>query len=97
MNDKILFWLDGDLTNFGLANFLQEAYPSKFFAIVDITDRVKSFFKSQKLVKFEKTWYYHDHVLPKTKLDLDLLSQRIGIPEPKEITSSWRTDSSTIT
>jgi hypothetical protein len=74
MNDKILFWLDGDLTNFGLANFLQEAYPSKFFAIVDITDRVKSFFKSQKLVKFEKTWYYHDHVLPKTKLDLEYLS-----------------------
>jgi len=74
MNDKILFWLDGDLTNFGLANFLQEAYPSKFFAIVDITDRVKSFFKSQKLVKFEKTWYYHDHVLPKTNLDLEYLS-----------------------
>jgi len=74
MTDKIIFWLDGDLTIFGLANFLQEKYPSEFFALIDITDRVKSFFKTQKLVKFEKTWYYHDHVLPKTKIDLEYLS-----------------------
>ena len=74
MKDKIIFWLDGDITSFGIAKFLQEKYASEFFAIVDVTDRVKKFFEEQKLVKFEKTWYYHDHVLPKTIMDLEYLS-----------------------
>ncbi|GBL40911.1 hypothetical protein EMGBD3_02790 [Nitrosarchaeum sp.] len=44
MKDKIIFWLDGDITSFGIAKFLQEKYASEFFAIVDVTDRVKKIF-----------------------------------------------------
>ncbi|NQV77322.1 MAG: hypothetical protein HQ490_03090 [Lutibacter sp.] len=74
MKDKIIFWLDSDITSFGIAKFLQEKYESEFFAIIDVTDRAKKFFEEQKLVKFEKTWYYHDNVLPKTVVDLEYLS-----------------------
>jgi len=82
MKDKIIFWLDSDITSFGIAKFLQEKYESEFFAILDITDRVKVFFEAQKLVKFEKIWYYHDHVFPKTIVDLEYLSnfeKRYGV------------------
>ncbi len=74
MKDKIIFWLDGDIAIFGASKFLQEKFPSKFFAIVDISDRTKKFFKEQTLVKFEKTWYFHDNVLPKNTVDLEYLS-----------------------
>lgn len=74
MKDKIIFWLDGDITSFGISKFLQERHDSEFFAIMDVTDKVKNFFEKQTLVKFEKTWYYHDYVFPKTEVDLEYLS-----------------------
>ncbi len=74
MTEKIIFWLGGDLTSFGTAKFLQEKYVCNLFAVIDITDRQKKFFQEQNLVKFEKTWYYHDFVLPKSSVDLEYLS-----------------------
>jgi hypothetical protein len=32
------------------------------YAIVDITERPKSFFKNQKLVNFKKVWFFHDEI-----------------------------------
>lgn len=74
MTDKIIFWLDSDITSFAIAKFLGEKHQCKLFSIVDITDRAKKFFTEQQIVKFEKTWYYFDHVIPKDTVDLEYLS-----------------------
>ena len=34
----------------------------EIFAIYDITDNPKSYFKSQKIVNFTDTWFFHDEV-----------------------------------
>ena len=62
MKDKIIFWLDADLTHFGLAKYLQEHYDCDMYAIIDITNKPKKFFKTQQLVKFQKIWFYHDYI-----------------------------------
>jgi len=46
MKDKILFWIDQTLVDFGTAKFLQEKYDCNLFAIVDVTDRTKTFFQN---------------------------------------------------
>ena len=74
MKDKIVFWLDGDLTTFGIAKCLQETYQCDINAIIDITDRAKIFFQEQQLVRFDKIWFYHDHVLPESIVDMEYLS-----------------------
>ena len=74
MSDKILFWLTTSLTNFGIAKFIKEKHECEIFAIADIVDRQKSFYEKQQLVKFQKIWYYHDHILQtKKKPDLEYL------------------------
>ena len=44
------------------------------FAIIDTTDRTKSFFQNQKLVNFEKIWFFHDHILRNKTPDLKYLN-----------------------
>src|SRR3989344_5166082 len=74
MSDKILFWLTTSLTNFGIAKFIKEKHECEIFAIADIVDRQKSFYEKQQLVKFQKIWYYHDHILKtKKKPDFEYL------------------------
>ena len=73
MADKILFWLDGDVIQFCLAYYLQKNYSGGLFAITDITDKPKKFFKEQKFVKFVKNWFYHDHIKTTKNADLKYL------------------------
>ena len=70
MNKKIIFWLDSDFVQFGLAHQLQKKYESDFYAVVDITNKTKSFFQKQNIIKFQKLWYYFDYV-KKTKSSPD--------------------------
>lgn len=35
---------------------------AELYAIIDITEKPKKFFKSQKLVNFEKIWFFHDNI-----------------------------------
>jgi hypothetical protein len=72
--DKIIFWLAADLTYFGLAKFLQDKHDCDLFAIIDITQKPKKFFQEQDLVKFQKIWFYHDHILKNHNTDLQYLS-----------------------
>ena len=44
-----------------------------FFTLVDVTNRQKSFFQSQKLVEFKKTWFYHDVMNQEIKSEPDYL------------------------
>lgn len=71
MKDRIIFWIDADLTHFGLAKYLKDQYDCDIYAIFDVTDKPKKFFKTQQLVKFQKIWLYHDHI-QKTKDNPDI-------------------------
>ena len=62
MKDKIFFWLDADITDFCIAYYLQKISDAEFYALIDITNKPKKFFKEQKLVRFKKTWFYHDYL-----------------------------------
>ena len=62
MSDKILFWMDADLIHYGLAKYLKDIYDCDLYGIFDITNKPKEFFKTQELVKFEKNWFYHEHI-----------------------------------
>ena len=72
MKEKILLWIDGPL-HFGIAYYLKKTYDCELFAIFDITSKPKKFFLEQKLVKFEKIWFYHDHVKNTHSVDIDYL------------------------
>lgn len=73
MKDRILFWIDQTLLDFGTAKFLQSKHECELFAIVDVTDRTKIFFRHQELVPFSKIWYYHDHFGKKINPNIEYL------------------------
>lgn len=62
MKDKILFFTDGWFLNFGVAKLLQEKYDCDLYAIISLEDKAKKFFQNQQLVKYEKIWYFLDHI-----------------------------------
>ena len=74
MRDKIIFWLDADLIHFGIAKYLQENYECDLFAVIDITNKPKKFFEKQKIINFNKVWFYHDYLQNLKKPDLNYLS-----------------------
>lgn len=73
MSDKIIFWLDAFLLPFGLAFNLQKKHDCELYSIIDITNRTKKFFEEQKLVTFEKQWFFHDHIEISKKPDINYL------------------------
>ena len=75
MKEKFLFWIDIVMAHFGLAYQLQQKLDADFFAIIDTPNKPKKMFENQKLVEFQKTWIFHDHI-KKTieKPDLEYLS-----------------------
>ena len=76
MPKKILFWFGADFTHFCLSHYLQKEIDAEFFAIIDITNKPKSFFKHQDLVDIKKQWFFHDHIHPNTKQpDLNYLRE----------------------
>ena len=74
MKDKIIFWLDSNLMQYTLAYFLQKKLDADFYAIIDVTNKPKSFYKNQSLVNFKKIWFLHDYALPIKKPNLQYLS-----------------------
>ena len=62
MKKKILFWISPDISFFCLAHFIQQKIDADLFAVIDITEKPKKFFQSQKLVKFQKFWFFHDNI-----------------------------------
>ena len=47
MKDKILFWIDPDFLQFGIAKFLQKKIEADFYAIVDLNHHLEKSFKTQ--------------------------------------------------
>ena len=62
MKDKILFWINGFLLHFAISYYLQKNYDADYYSVIDISNKPKKFFQKQDLVKFEKTWFYHDSI-----------------------------------
>lgn len=63
------------MLHFELAYYLQQQIDDEFYAIIDIPNNPKKMFLKQKLVNFEKTWYFHDNVKKTTKSpDLEYLA-----------------------
>tara|TARA_Y100001949_G_C15976358_1_gene326245 strand:- start:36 stop:1520 length:1485 start_codon:yes stop_codon:yes gene_type:complete len=60
MKEKILVWINSSLVYFGLCKSLQEKYDCELYAIYDITDKPKKYFQTQKIVKFQNSWFYYD-------------------------------------
>lgn len=75
MKKKLLFWVNGFMLHFLLAYYLQQKLDNNFYAIIDVPNNPKKMFMSQKIVNFQKTWYFHDHIeKTTTKPDLEYLS-----------------------
>ncbi|MBM3910982.1 MAG: hypothetical protein FJ356_04980, partial [Thaumarchaeota archaeon] len=74
VQDKIIFWLDGNFFSFLLANSLQKIINCKLYGVVDCLDKPKKFFKEQNFVNFQKTWFYHDYIFINNDIDLNYLS-----------------------
>ena len=71
---KILFWIYSFLSHYSLAYYLQSCLDADFFGIIDINSKPKKFFQEQKLVNFQKIWFFHDHIIKtQQKPDLDYL------------------------
>jgi len=74
MNSKVMFWVNDDLSTLGLIDIIQKKYDFDVYSILDITDKTKKFFLEQRIIKFSKIWYLHDHILKNSKkADLDYL------------------------
>ena len=73
MKDRLLLWIEGPL-HFCIAYHLQKMYDCELYAIIDITNKPKEFFINQNLVKFNKIWFYHDHIKKIHTPDLEYLS-----------------------
>lgn len=71
MKHKILFSFDGFFLHYCLAYYLQSYLNADFFGLIDINSKPKRFFENQTLVKFQKIWFFHDHI-KKTNQEPDL-------------------------
>ena len=72
MTDKILYLLNRDIIYLGFAKYLQEKHEVEQYAIIE-TNKGKNFFENQKIVNFEKIWFYNDCIKNLEKIDMDYL------------------------
>ena len=62
MKKRLLFWVNGFMLHFGLAYYLQQKLDDDFYAVIDVPNNPKKMFLNQKIVDFQKTWYFHDYI-----------------------------------
>ena len=73
---KILYWVGQNFTHYCLAKTIQDKIEADIFAIIDVTNKPKTFFQNQKIVHFNKIWFYHDFINEIDKIpDLDFLEK----------------------
>jgi len=81
MTKTILCWFQLDMTQFLMLEKLQQKIDAKFYGIFDIPDKNREFFINQKMVNFEKIWFFHDEINSKNscKSDLDKFESKYNI------------------
>ena len=75
MKDRILFWVDVSLIQFGVAKILQEKIDSDFYVIYDLNHHLKKSFMQQNLVNFKKEWYFWDNIGKTKEPNIEYLKQ----------------------
>jgi len=70
---KFLFWMNNLFLHFSLAYFIQSHLDGDFFGVIDTNSKPKIFYQNQTLVKFNKIWFFHDHIKRVQKYDADYL------------------------
>ena len=73
--NKILYWISQNFTHYCLAKTIQDKIEADIFAIIDVTNKPKTFFQNQKIVDFNKIWFYHDFI---NEIDKDLFRIKVG-------------------
>ena len=73
MSKKILFWFSSDFTQFLIASKINQFVDSESYAIIDVPDKAKNFFNTQKIVNLKKFWFFHDNISSKNTPDLEYL------------------------
>lgn len=66
MKDKILVWISPDIMHYFIAYGIQKNYDADYFVIYDIPNETRKFFSKQNFLKFNKSWFFFDHI-KKTK------------------------------
>ena len=89
MKDRILFWVDVSLIQFGVAKILQEKIDSDFYVIYDLNHHLKKSFMQQNLVNFKKEWYFWDNIGKTKEPNIDALVPMLCFgysaePKPKQ-------------
>jgi len=76
LKDKILVWIEAEATEFGIAKYIDQQKEFELFAIYDLKPPLDSSFKNQKIVNFQKEWFFWDHVVNvKKKPDINYLKK----------------------
>ena len=65
MSKKILFWFSSDFTQFLVASKINQFVDCESYAIIDVPDKAKNFFNTQKIVNLKKFWFFHDNIYSK--------------------------------
>jgi len=75
VTDKLLTWIGGALFAFCLAKKISDLHDCEISAVIDVDHQKKDFFETQKLTKFQNSWYYREHVdvNPDRKPDMEYL------------------------
>ncbi len=61
MKTSFLLWIDYHFLHFGIAKCLQEKSNCDMSAIISVNNNIKKFFRNQRMVQFQKVWYYDDN------------------------------------
>jgi len=71
---KVLFWINSVFLHYSLAYYLQSKLDVDFFGIAEVNLKHKKFIQTQKLVNFQKIWFFHDYIKKDfSKIDYDYL------------------------
>lgn len=73
--DKILFWLNANLTQYMMSYYLHKKYPCDMYAVIDITNKPKKFFETQQFAPYKKTWFFHDNLKISNNVDISFLEK----------------------
>ena len=78
MIEKILLWIDYGFLNYGVSKYLKKEF--ELYAIIDGINSTDNFFKNQKLIHFNKIWYF----------DSSIKSKNVDLIYLKEIEKSYK-------
>ena len=59
---KILYFINQNFSHYLFAKSIQDKINAEIFAIYDVTNKPRQFFENQKIVNFEKIWFFHDFI-----------------------------------